>query len=173
MFRQDKKEKIAMTTAAQGWHVANWGLWGWLETVVKLIGVGVGIFAFFSTSAIATLTIGGSPRLAAVILLALLVVLTFGIIFLRLRQQEVISVLYAALNFLGHAGMLIALLRAPSQVATYGILFALAYIIGELIKQRFLVISGYTESGQNTQSMVMFSRGLAGIYLVLLIFFVI
>ena len=146
---------------------------GWLETIVKLVGVVISILAFLNTSAISTLTVGGSPRLAAIILLGLLVVLTFGVIFIRIRQQEIISIIYAALNFIGHAGMLTALLRAPVESASYGIAFAIAYIAGELVKQRFLVTSGYTEQGQNTQGMVTFSRALMGIYALLLIFMVV
>lgn len=160
------------TSSTQGWHVANWGLWGWLETIVKLIGAGAGIVAFFNTMSISTLTLGGSPRLAAVILLGLLTFISIGLVFVRIRQQEIVSIFYAIFNLLGHAGLLIALLRAPQQT-TLGIVFGIAYVAGELIKQRFLVVSGFTEAGQTTQSMVNFSRGVALFYLLLLIFLVI
>ena len=159
---------MAQQTQTQGWHVANWGLWGWIETGLKLVGIAAGILAFFNSSSVSTLTIGGNPHLAAVILLALLTLLTIGVIFIRIRQQEVISVIYAILSFLGHAGLLIALLRLPDQT-TYAIIFGVFFALGELAKQRFLTISGYTENGMSSGSILNFSRGSMGIYIVFVI----
>jgi hypothetical protein len=152
----------------QGWHVAQWGLWGWIETGLKLVGIVAGIVAFFISSSVSTLTIGGHPHLAAVILLALLTVLTLGVIFIRIRQREVISIVYSVLNFLGHAGLLIAFLRIPDQRA-YVLIYAIFFALGELAKQRFLAVSGYTENDATTGSMVNFSRGLTAIYIVLIV----
>src|SRR5689334_15662531 len=106
---------MAQQTQAQGWHVAKWGLWGWIETGLKAVGIVAGIIAFFSSSSVSTLTIGGHPHLAAVILLALLTLLTIGVVFIRFTQREVISLIYSVFNFLGHAGLLIALLHVPPQ----------------------------------------------------------
>lgn len=156
----------AQTT--QGWHVEKWGLWGWIETGLKLVGIVAGIVAFFTSSSVSTLTIGGHPHLAAVILLAVLTLLTVGVIFLRIRQREVISVVYSVLNFLGHAALLIAFLRVPDQRA-YALIYAIFFALGELAKQRFLAVSGYTENGATTGSMVNFSRGLTAIYIVFIV----
>jgi hypothetical protein len=67
--------------------------------------------------------------------------------------------------------MLIALLRGVDPI--YPIVFALAYIVGEFIKQHFLRVSGYTESGQTTASMTRFSLGLAFLYALVIVFVVI
>ena len=154
--------------AAAGWHVANWGFWGWLETAIKLIGIVAAYIAFFNSSGISDLTIGGSPRLAAIIVLALLTLAMVGVVFIRIMQKELISIGYSILNALGHIALLIALLRVPTQT-TLAIIFAVAFVLGELAKQRFLAISGYVEGGSNTATMVMFSRTIAVVYLVLAI----
>lgn len=154
---------MQQTAVKQGWHIANWGTWGWLETGVKFIGILVGYAAFFASASAQTLTFGGNPELGAVILLALLTLGIFGAMFMRIRQQEIISLVFAVLNFLGHAGMLIALLRTP-ELTSLGIAFGVLFVIGELVKQRFLVVSGYTEAGQKTPGMVNFSRGLMSAY---------
>jgi hypothetical protein len=157
-----------MTQQTQGWHVARWGLWGWIETGLKLVGIAAGIIAFLSSSSVSALTIGGHPHLGAVILLALLTLLTLGVLLLRTRQQEIISVVYSVFNVLGHAGLLIGLLRVPDQ-SLYVVILGVFFALGELAKQRFLAISGYTEGGASSTAMLNFSRGLMGVYILLVI----
>lgn len=155
-----------------GWHVANWGLWGWIETGLKLVGIVAGYIAFFNASAVTDLTILGNPHLAAVILVALLTLAMIGVVFMRITQKELISIGYSILNALGHIALLFALLRVPTQT-TLPIIFAVMFILGELAKQRFLAISGYVEGGANTSTMIRFSRIVAVTYLVLAIFLII
>jgi hypothetical protein len=160
---------MAATTQSQGWHVANWGLWGWIETGLKLIGIGAGFLAFFGSSSATEMIVGGNPNLAAVILLALLTLGLFAAVFMRVMQKEIISLIFSILNVLGHAGILIALLRQPDQ-QTLPLIFAGFFVLGELAKQRFLAISGYTEAGQSGTAMLMFSRVVLAIYVVFIIF---
>ncbi len=155
-----------------GWHVASWGFWGWLETGIKLVGIVAGYIAFFNSTAVTELTIGGHPHLAAVILLALLTLAMIGLVFVRITQKELISIGYSILNALGHLALVFALLRVPTQT-TLPIIFAVMFILGELAKQRFLTISGYVEGGANTVSMLMFSRVIGITYLILAIFLII
>lgn len=160
---------MTTTTQSQGWHVANWGLWGWIETVLKLVGIGAGFLAFFGTSSAAEMMIGGNPNLAAVILLGLLTLGLAAAVFMRVMQKEIISLIFSILNALGHAGVLIALLRAPDQ-QTLLLIFAVFFVLGELAKQRFLAISGYTEAGQSASAMLTFSRVVLAIYVVFIVF---
>ena len=156
----------------KSWHVANWGFWGWLETGLKLVGIVAGYIAFFNSSAVSTMTIGGSPRLAAIILVALLTLAMIAVIYMRITQKELISIGYSILNALGHISLLIALLRVPEQ-RTLPIIFAVMFVLGELAKQRFLAISGYVESGADTASMLKFSRVVMLVYIVLIVLLVI
>lgn len=152
----------------QGWHVANWGLWGWVETVLKLTGIAAAIIAFFNSPADADLITGGSPRLAALIILGLLAVGMTGAFIWRIIQQEIISVIFSVFNVTGHFAALTALLRDPSQT-TLLVVFALFFVLGELAKQRFLMITQYTEGGQTPETVVAFARGTLGTYILLLV----
>lgn len=160
-------------TQKQTWHVASWGFWGWAETVVKLVGIFAGFLAFFGSLSADGFIVGGNPRLAAVLLVGFLALgFVTAVPYLRFQQREVISFIFVVLNGLGHLGLLIALLRQP-QERTLPIIFAAAFVIGELVKQRFLAVSGYTEMGQSAGSMINFSRGVMGIYIVLIVLLVI
>jgi hypothetical protein len=154
---------MQVNTQVQGWHVTNWGLWGWAETALKAIGIGAGVLAFIASASTPDLVFGGNPELAAIILLALLTLGTVVALGLRLQQREIISIAFSVFNILGHIGLFIALLRVPDQ-NTLPVVFGVAYVLGELTKQRFLSLTGYTEAGQNSRSMVNFSRGLMAFY---------
>ena len=81
---------MSQTTQVQGWHTSEWGMWGWIETILKLIALGIGILAFFQTPA-NDLVLGGNPHLAAVILLVLLSlasVAQLGIVFSSARRSR-------------------------------------------------------------------------------------
>lgn len=164
---------MQQTQAVQtGWHVANWGTWGWIETGLKLVGIVAGLVAFLTTSSASELTLGGHPELGAVILLALLSLFTAVPLFIRFTQREIISMIFAIFNFLGHTALLIGLLRQPS-LQTLPLVFAIFFILGELAKQRFLVVSGYSENGMKTPAMLNFSRGIMAVYVLIAVFILI
>lgn len=164
--------RTAPNTASRGWHVANWGLWGWIETALKLVTAGAGVAAFLTSPAEAELVVGGNPELLAILMLAGGLLGITGMVTFRFIQREIISILFAIALWIGHAGMLIALLRLHGA-SPYGIVFALFYILGELAKQRFLAETGYTEGGLSPRSIRMASALLIVIYVVLLILFLI
>lgn len=156
----------------QGWHVTNWGTWGWIETGLKLIGVGAGVAAFLTSDSTREMTVGGHPELGAVLLIGFLTMFTLVPLFLRFKQREIISMMFALANLFGHAGLLAGLLRAP-EMRVLPLVFAIFIVLGEVTKQRFLVESGYTENGQTTRSMLVFSRVMMGLYALIGIFILI
>lgn len=162
---------VSNTGATQDWHVANWGLWGWIETAIKGIGIAIGIIAFVNSNSSAELVIGGNPELGAVIVLAVISLAIIGAFFMRLRQREIISIIFAVFNVLGHLGLLIALLRVP-ETTTLPILFGMAFILGELTKAQFMRVSGYTEAGQSSAFMVRFALGVMFVYVVFTAFLI-
>lgn len=152
----------------QGFYVGSWGTWGWLETIVKLVASVIGYIAFLGAIGTGTLTIAGHPHLASVILLVIATLAAVGLIALRIKQREIIGIVYSILNALGHIAILIALLMQPTAT-TYPILFGVIYAIGELIKIRFLQVSGFTERGQTTQQLVRFSGAIVAVYAIYVI----
>jgi len=160
------------TTQTQGWHVGKWGTYGWLETIARGIGIGLAFVALALSTLGRDMTISGNSELAAVILLALLTLLWTGVLYMRYQQREIIAMIFGIFNALGHAALLIALLKLPEQnVLAIG--FAIAYIVAELIKRVFLTTTGYTESGRTPERMLMVSSVFTGVYILLLVFLII
>ncbi|MBK9124180.1 MAG: hypothetical protein IPM16_13830 [Chloroflexi bacterium] len=155
----------------QGWHVANWGLYGWIETALKGIALIIGLAAALSTPD-APLMLDGHPRLLAVLLLIGLSLGTLVQVTFRVIQREVISILFAVLNTGGHFGLVLALLRDPAlQIAP--LLFCGFYLLGELAKQRFLRTTGYVEGGLDSAAIIRTSLFLALVYVALILLFVV
>ncbi len=140
------------TAQAASWHNEAWGTWGYIETILKLVGIVAGVIAFTQTSGTNGLVIGGNPHLAAVALLALMTLGMIFTLFIRYTQKESLSFAFAVVNVVGHLALLIALLRVPSSM-TLAVLFGLMFVLGSAAKIRFLGLSGYTEGGADLKQM--------------------
>lgn len=144
------------------WHARSWSALGWLETAAKAIGIGAALVGVVTVATAASVQVAGLGYgvVGVAGVTSLLAVVQLG---LRIGQKEVVSLGFAALNLLGHAALAYLVLYAPAAAwvpATFGT----AYVAGELVKQRFLVQTGYTESGQSTKQIVRFSRGVMGLH---------
>jgi hypothetical protein len=153
------------------WHVRHWDTLGWLETLAKGVGIGVAVAGALDAGALdagaAPVAVSGLGYGAAAVA-GLLALASTVQLFLRVKQRELISLAFAVANLMGAAALLHVVLTAPTVVwvpATFGG----AYFVGELIKQRFLARSGYTEDGQTTQQMQRTSQVLAGLHLALVV----
>lgn len=150
-----------------GWHVKNWNALGWLETAIKLGGI--------ASAAVGAVTMVGSEglELSGVDygVVAVAVLLSLGAVFqlvLRVKQKELISLVFAVVNLSGHAALLWVVVYA-SAASWVPVAFGSAYVVGELIKQRFLAASGYTEDGQTPAGMQRLSRIVAGVNALLVV----
>lgn len=155
----------ASSGPASGWHVAQWGLWGWLETVAKLIAIAAGILAFFATPSTSAIGLADNPHLAALSLLALLLLASVFQLVIRMRQREVISLIFAILNLIGHACVLAAVLHIRTT-RRWPVAFGGFYVLGQLIKLQFLRSSGYTEGGADSRQMLTVTGVIAALYAV-------
>jgi len=164
---------MQQTAQPQKWHVAQWGTLGWLETIAKLIGIVCGWIAFSQSAATPQLILIGNSHLAAVIVFIILSLGAVGMVFLRVLLRDIFSMIFAILNLTGFLSLLIAILRASDQVRGLAIAFGVLYVIGELIKQRFLATSGYTEGGTSTAGMLSISRGLMFFYIIFIVLMIV
>lgn len=153
------------SSQAQGWHTAEWGTWGWLETILKLIGAFAGVVAFVNSDSSAPLRIGDNPHLIALALFALLALGALAQVGIRFVQRETISFGFAILNLLGHAALLVAILRVPPDI-TMTTIFGAFYVLGQIVKLQFLRATGYTEGGSNSTGMQMVAVAQAAMYAV-------
>ncbi len=148
---------------AQGWHVARWDRWGWIETVLKLIGVAAGVIAFLQVSGAGDYVISGNPRLAAVVVAAVLTLVAIFQLVLRIGQRELISLVFAILNLLGHLAVVAALLQA-ADATTLPLIFGVVYVLGQLAKLQWLHVTGYTEGGMDLRGMYLFTGSQTALY---------
>src|SRR5258708_4233189 len=150
------------TTPAQGWHTAQWGTWGWLETIAKTIALVAGFIALLNRLPSAFMLIG-NPHLAALIVLVPLTLTATSQVILRFKQRETISMGFAIVNFLGHVAVLIAVAQVPHH-RLWPVLFGAFYVVGQLVKIQFLRVTGYTEIGLNTPNMLRYTGVVAVLY---------
>ena len=124
-------------TPPKKWYIGQWPALAWIETVIKLVALGLALF-----TAITTLTHAnfGPPIGKAWIQLVILGLLSIGLliaIYDRILEREIIAMSFVLLNNLGHWGMLLALFgdRRPSQAL---LLFCMLMLAGDLVKLIFL-----------------------------------
>ncbi|MFP5451758.1 MAG: hypothetical protein ACLGG9_08405 [Thermoleophilia bacterium] len=132
-------------TPAQGslrrWRVADWGPLGWIETVLKLGGVAVGVAALLATLGESADGPSGA-RLAQVIVLGLLSVGLVAAIADRIADREIIGVVFVLAMNLGHWCMTVALAR-DGDLAGHLVAFAGLMLAGDLVKLVFLRTTGF------------------------------
>ena len=145
------------------WHVTNWGPLGWLETGVKVLGMGACVAAF-ATSA-GPLSLRPDVRSLAALVLTGLTVMTAAALFLRFQAREVIAFGFAVGNVLSHVAGLVSLPRASPAVG-WLTLFGTCFVTGELIKQYFLRSTGYCEQGRSHEASVRPAGRIMGAYAV-------
>ena len=123
------------------WHVGDWGPLGWLETVLKLAGVAVGVAALAATLGDPADGAGGA-RLAQVIVLGVLCLGLLAAIADRLADREIVGMVFIVAMNIGHLAMLAALLR--DDVGGHLLTFAALMLAGDLVKLVFLKTTGFT-----------------------------
>jgi len=130
-------------TPARGWHVAKWPPLAWLETIVKLAAIVIGIAALAQALSVGTFGLPSGLRLAQLIILALLSLGLVAAIFDRLAEREIVAMVFVLLNNLGHWGMVVALASEPGPGALL-IAFAGLMLAGDLVKLVFLRVHDYS-----------------------------
>jgi hypothetical protein len=158
-----------LKSESQTWHIQNWGLWGCAETGLKLVGIAAVVFGLLGAIPTFNLAFALNAKLVAVILLALLSLLSLVIITLRFGQREIIAFAFSILNAIGHISALLLLLQT-TVIPHYPAFFAISYLLAEATKYQFLRVTGYTESGRDQKQMLQLPTGLMVVYLLIAIF---
>jgi hypothetical protein len=159
---KDMQTTASSETSAQGWHTAQWGTWGWLETIVKCIAFLVGAAGLINPLPGVFMLIG-NPHLAALIVLTLLTLFAAGQVTVRFNQRETISFGFAIIHFLGNVAILIEVAQVPHH-NLWPVLFGVIYVVGQLLKLQFLRTSAYTELGMDRPIMLRIASLIAGLY---------
>ena len=147
-----------------GWHVADWGPWGWSETVVKLIGI---IVAFAAAIDEGAFGVPSSNRLAYWLLVAAGVGYVAAIAD-RYVDREVVAFAFIVATVLGHVAIVYAMGRAdwPSTPVRA---FASLMLVGDLIKIGFFATTRASVRGIPWTVPLAMTSALAIAYLIVLV----
>jgi len=155
---------VVSRVARPAWHVTDWGLLGWLETAVKLLGMGAAAAAFAASTG--PVGLGPDLRSLAVIVLGGLTLLSLAAIYLRFLAGEAIAFAFAVGNALAHMAALASLVHASPALGWLTI-FGTCFVVGEIVKQYFLRTTGYTELGRSNETIIRMARRILSAYLAL------
>jgi len=150
------------TAPRKHWYVAHWPPLAWLETVIKLAALAIGIGAFAKAVSAGGFALPDGARLAQLIILA---VLAFGLLVAildRLVEREVIAMIFVLINNAGHWGMVAALASKRWDAGSALIGFAAPMLAGVVVKLIFLW--RYQYRTRDTPIAVMY--GLTGTFVV-------
>jgi hypothetical protein len=139
--------------------VADWPPLAWLETVIKLAAIVVGVVALVQALSGGALGLPGGARLAQLIILAVLSLGLVAAIFDRWRGREIVAMIFVLLNNAGHWGMVIALASKPGPGALL-LAFAGLMLVGDLVKLLFFKVHDFSVAG--TPKSVLY--GLTSVY---------
>ena len=123
--------------STKSWHVAKWPPLAWLETLIKLVALGIGMGTAVSALANANFALPNGLRLGQFILLIILSLGLVAAIFDRLADREIIAMVFVILNNLGHWGMVLAQ-SAATDLGNAIWLFAGLMVLGDLVKIWFI-----------------------------------
>jgi hypothetical protein len=141
------------------WHVAKWHLLAWAEMLVKLLGAGLAIYALARPPVRAAAWNTGS--VVGVLILGLLSIGILLSIWDRLRRREIVSMVFAPINCVGHGAALANAVLSRGIVPSVAT-FAAVMLAGDLIRIAFIRRTGFTADGVSRGQLI----GLAAIYVI-------
>ncbi len=122
------------------WHISRWPALAWLETIIKLAALVIGITAGVSALSTANLAFPAGLRLVQFIILIILSLGLVTAVFDRIADREIIAMIFVILNNMGHWGMALGLAAASERL----LLFAGLMLVGDLVKLWFIRVHNFT-----------------------------
>ena len=126
--------------SSRSWHIARWPLLAWLETIIKLAALSIGIMAGVNALSVGSFTLPTGLQLVQFAILLLLSLGLIAAIFDRIADREIIAMIFVVVNNLGHWGMLLGLATG----CDYLLWFAGLMLLGDLVKVGFIRIHNFT-----------------------------
>ncbi len=120
-----------------GWHLARWGWWGWTETAVKLVAIGVALAAAAEGGA---WSIPSTHRVSFVVLVVIAIGY-LGTVVDRFLDREVVAMVFVVLMIVGHGAIVFAMGRTDWPAVSVRA-FAGLMVCGDLVKLGFFVTTG-------------------------------
>jgi len=144
----------------KSWHMGHWPALAWLETVIKLAALVIGIMATVQALAVSELAFPQGIRLVQFVILVILAVGLLAAIFDRLADREIVAMVFVVINNLGHWGMVLAMTAVSTPTTTLP-LFAGLMLLGDLVKLWFIRAHQFTVRDYGQKVLV----GLTAVYI--------
>lgn len=144
---------------AKSWYVAQWPMLAWIETLIKLAALMIGIIVGIRSLTMWSFQPPTGPSLVAFILLGLLSLGLLAAVYDRVLEREIIAMGFVVLNNLGHWGMTLSLLNSTMPGRAL-LAFSQLMLAGDLVKIIFLKVHNFQV--RDTPKRVMYA--LTGLY---------
>jgi len=122
------------------WHIARWPALAWLETIIKLAALIIGLTVGANALSAANLAF---PTGLALVQFIILIILSLGLVtavFDRIADREIIAMIFVVVNNLGHWGMVLGLAAGSERL----LVFAGLMLLGDLVKLWFIRVHNFT-----------------------------
>ncbi|MBI5959152.1 MAG: hypothetical protein HY866_10480 [Chloroflexi bacterium] len=129
--------------STNSWHIDQWPPLAWLETVIKLVALVVGIITLIGVIRAGDFDLPGGARLAQTILMGVLALGLIAALFDRLIEREIVAMAFVIVNNLGHWGMVIALASGQDLGAAVTVFCGLM-LVGDIVKLVFLRVHKFS-----------------------------
>lgn len=165
----DETTLRAPWSGRDGWHVADWGPWGWAETAVKLVAITIAVVAALADARAA---VPADHRLTYWLVVAAAVGYLFAVVD-RLQDREIVAMGFVFAMIVGHWALVLAMGRSaddngdwPATVvrSVLGLL-----LLGDLIKIGYFVATGAQVRDLPRFLPIVMTSSLALLYLVALL----
>lgn len=144
----------------KSWHVGRWPGLAWLETIIKLIALMIGIIAAVRALAVPELAFPKGISLVQFVILVILAVGLLAAIVDRIADREIVAMVFVVINNLGHWGMVLAITAVSTPTTTLS-LFAGLMLLGDLVKLWFIRTHQFTVRDYGQRVLI----GLTAIYI--------
>ena len=124
------------------WYFAQWPALAWLETVIKLVAIAIGVWAFIGALEEGEFDFDAGHVIAEFVILGILCLGLIAAIFDRLKEREIVSMVFVIVNNIGHWGMLIAVVGEPGPGWKL-VAFCTLFICGDLVKMLFIKVHNF------------------------------
>ncbi len=131
---------MSHSLAPRSWHITRWPFLAWLETIIKLVALAIGITAGVSALSAANFAFPAGLRLVQFVILIILSLGLVTAVFDRIADREIIAMIFVVLNNMGHWGMVLGLTVASERL----LLFSGLMLVGDLVKLWFIRVHNFT-----------------------------
>lgn len=133
---------MSINSPENSWHITRWPPLAWMETVFKLVAIGIGTAAIIEALDEGDFQLSTDIALVQFILMGILSTGLIAAVFDRLKEKEIISMEFVIFNNIGHWSLFMALAASPGPGWKL-IAFCALFLAGDLVKMLFIKVHSF------------------------------